>query len=155
MAVRALPNESVTVRAPHSGDTPDADRVAELRVALVDQLRADRKITSPAVEAAFRAVARERFLPADISLETAYGVDDSVVTKRDQHGVAVSSVSAAYIQARMLEQAELRPGMTVLEVGSGGLNAALIAEIIGSEGRVLSVDIDREGTDRAAALLDE
>src|SRR6266498_496721 len=135
--------------------TPDADRASELRAALVVKLRADQKITSPAVEAAFRAVARERFLPAEVPLEVAYGVDDSVVTKRDQHGVAVSSVSAAYIQARMLEQAELRPGMAVLEVGSGGLNAALIAEIIGSEGRVLSVDIDPEVTDRAAALLNE
>jgi len=138
-----------------SGGMPDADRAAELRATLVEKLRADQKITSPAVEAAFRAVARERFLPADIPLETAYGVDDSVVTKRDQHGVAVSSVSAAYIQARMLEQAELGPGMTVLEVGSGGLNAALIAEIIGDDGRVVSVDIDPEVTDRAAALLNE
>jgi protein-L-isoaspartate(D-aspartate) O-methyltransferase len=121
----------------------------------VDRLRADGKISSSAVEAAFRAVARERFLPADTPLEIAYGVDNSVVTKRDQHGVAVSSVSAAYIQARMLEQAELRPGMSVLEIGSGGLNAALIAEIVGPDGDVISVDIDPDVTDRAARLLDE
>jgi protein-L-isoaspartate(D-aspartate) O-methyltransferase len=38
---------------------------------------------------------------------------------------------------------------------SGGLNAALIAEIVGPEGRVVSVDIDPEVTDRAAKLLDE
>src|SRR6266545_1719263 len=134
---------------------PVADRAAELRAALVDQLRADGKITSPAVEAAFLAVARERFLPADVTLEVAYGVDNSVVTKRDQHGVSISSVSAAYIQARMLEQAELGPGMTVLEIGSGGLNAALIAEIVGAEGHVVSVDIDPEVIDHAAALLAE
>lgn len=134
---------------------PHAGRAAELRAALVDMLRADGKIISPAVEAAFRAVARERFLPADVPLEVAYAVDDAVVTKRDEHGVAVSSVSAAYIQARMLEQAELRDGMTVLEIGSGGLNAALIAEIVGEKGRVVSVDIDPEVTDRAAKLLDE
>jgi len=139
----------------HSGDTPAADRAADLRAALVDHLRADGKITKPAVEAAFLAVARERFLPADVPLEVAYGVDNSVVTKRDKHGVAISSVSAAYIQARMLEQAELGRGMTVLEIGSGGLNAALIAEIVGVEGRVVSVDIDPAVVDRAAALLDE
>jgi protein-L-isoaspartate(D-aspartate) O-methyltransferase len=123
-----------------------------MRDALVERLRADGKISSSAVEAAFRAVARERFLPAGTPLEIAYGVDNSVVTKRDEHGV---SVSAAYIQARMLEQAELRPGMSVLEIGSGGLNAALIAEIVGPDGDVISVDIDPDVTDRAARLLDE
>jgi len=121
----------------------------------VEQLRAHGKITSRAVEAAFRTVARERFLPADVPLEVAYGVDNSVVTKRDQYGVAVSSVFAAYIQARMLEQADVRPGHRVLEIDSGGLNAALIAEIVGPEGRVVSMDIDPEVIHRAAALLAE
>jgi protein-L-isoaspartate(D-aspartate) O-methyltransferase len=133
----------------------ESDRAAEARAALVEKLLADQKITSPGVEAAFRTVARERFLPADVELEVAYGVDSSVVTKRDEHGVALSSVSAAYIQARMLEQAELRPCMTVWEVGSGGLNAAYIAEIVGEKGHVVSVDIDPEVTDRATRLLDE
>jgi len=132
-----------------------ADRAAELRAALVDELRTQNKIMSAAVEAAFRAVPRERFMPADTPLDVAYGVDISVVTKLDGSGVALSSVSAAYIQARMLEQAELRPGHRVLEIGSGGLNAAYLAEIVGTEGRVVSVDIDSEVTDRAAALLDE
>jgi protein-L-isoaspartate(D-aspartate) O-methyltransferase len=133
----------------------ESDRAAAARTSLVEKLLASGKITSPAVEAAFRAVARERFLPADAALDVAYGVDSSVVTKRDEHGVALSSVSAAYIQARMLEQAELQPGMTVLEIGSGGLNAAYIAEIVGEKGHVVSVDIDTEVTDRAARLLDE
>jgi len=133
----------------------DADRSAALRAALVDKLHAGGYITSAAVESAFRTVRRERFIPAGVPLEVAYGVDDSVVTKRDEHGVAVSSVSAAYIQARMLEQAELRTGMAVLEIGSGGLNAALIAEVVGPEGRVVSVDIDPEVTDRASAPLDK
>ena len=132
----------------------EADRVVELRTQLVEGLRAEGKIVSPAVEAAFRSVARERFLPTDVPLETIYAYDDAVVTKRDEHGIALSSVSAAYIQARMLEQADLRSGMTVLEVGSGGLNAALIAEIVGPQGHVVSVDIDGEITDRAVKLLD-
>jgi protein-L-isoaspartate(D-aspartate) O-methyltransferase len=151
--------EPLPAAAPTARSTDDtartADRAAMLRAALVERLRADGKITTPAVEAAFRTVARERFLPADVPLDRAYAVDDAVVTKRDEHGVPLSSVSAAYIQARMLEQAELQPGMTVLEVGSGGLNAALIAEIVGEQGRVVSVDIDPEVTDRAARLVDE
>lgn len=155
LAVGALLNDPMAVRASSSGNEPESDRASELRAALVDRLRSDGKISSRAVEAAVGKLARERFLPAGVPLEVAYGVDNSVVTKRDQHGVAVSSVSAAYIQARMLEQAELRPGMTVLEIGSGGLNAAMIAEIVGTEGHVVSVDIDSEVVDRAAALLDE
>jgi protein-L-isoaspartate(D-aspartate) O-methyltransferase len=152
----SAPQQTAAPAGLSTGDAgANADRAAELRAALVEELRADGKITMPAVEAAFRTVARERFLPADVPLEKAYAVDDAVVTKRDEHGVALSSVSAAYIQARMLEQAELQPGMTVLEVGSGGLNAALIAEIVGEKGRVVSVDIDPEVTDRAARLLEE
>jgi protein-L-isoaspartate(D-aspartate) O-methyltransferase len=133
----------------------EADHAAELRSVMVSELCDQGKITTNAVAAAFRVVPRERFMPADTDLANAYGFDNSVVTKRDEHGVAISSVSAAYIQARMLEQAELSPGATVLEVGSGGLNAALIAEVVGSEGRVVSVDIDPEIAGRAAALLDE
>ncbi|MEU8238513.1 methyltransferase, FxLD system [Actinoplanes missouriensis] len=133
----------------------DAGRAGVLRAELVKQLRVERKITSPAVEAAFLAVRREHFLPAGTPLETAYGYDNSVVTKRDEGGTALSSVSAAYIQARMLEQADLRPGMRVLEIGSGGLNAALIAEIVGDQGHVVTVDIDPDVTARAAKLLDE
>lgn len=151
----AVPQQAAALTGRSTDSASNADRAAKLRAALVETLRAEGKITTPAVEAAFRTVTRERFLPADVPLEKAYAVDDAVVTKRDEHGVALSSVSAAYIQARMLEQAELRPGMTVLEVGSGGLNAALIAEIVGEKGRVVSVDIDAEVTDRAARLVEE
>ncbi|MET8198071.1 methyltransferase domain-containing protein [Micromonospora taraxaci] len=131
-----------------------SDRAVELRAALVADLRAHRKIASEVVESAVRRVPRERYMPSDTDLAVAYGYDNSVVTRRNEHGVAISSVSAAYIQARMLEQAELTLGMTVLEVGSGGLNAAYLAEIVGADGRVVSVDIDPEVTDRAATLLE-
>lgn len=42
--------------------------------------------------------------------------------------------------------------MTVLEIGSGGCNAALLAEMAGPAGRVVSMDIDPEVTDRARGL---
>jgi protein-L-isoaspartate(D-aspartate) O-methyltransferase len=44
--------------------------------------------------------------------------------------------------------------MRVLEVGSGGYNAALIAELAGPGGQVTTVDIDPEVTARARAGLD-
>lgn len=55
----------------------------------------------------------------------------------------------------MIEQAGIGPGMRVLEIGSGGYNAALLAEVVGAEGRVVSLDIDPDITDRARALLAE
>ncbi|MFG2042126.1 methyltransferase, FxLD system [Dactylosporangium sp. NPDC048998] len=138
-------------------DTTDTDdrtgRAEELRTALVDRLVADGMIISPAVEAAFRTVPRHAFVPAGTPLEDVYHVDRSVVTKTDEHGAHLSSVSATYIQARMIEQAEVGPGMRVLEVGSGGYNAALLAEVVGTGGAVVSVDIDEDITDRATALL--
>ncbi|MFC7741095.1 methyltransferase domain-containing protein [Nocardiopsis composta] len=53
----------------------------------------------------------------------------------------------------MLAQARIEPGMRVLEIGSGGYNAALIAELVGPSGRVVSLDIDPEVTERARKLL--
>jgi len=69
------------------------------------------------------------------------------------HGVSISSVSAPWLQAMMLEQAQIRPGMRVLEVGSGGYNAALIAELVGACGEVTTVDIDSDVVDRARQCL--
>lgn len=132
----------------------DDASAAEFRDALVDKLVATKKITSPAVEQAFRTVPRHLFVAEGTPLEVTYSVDNSVAIKHDPDGVIISSTSAAYIQARMIEQAELGAGMSVLEIGSGGFNAALLAELVGPDGRVFSVDIDPEVTDRANELLD-
>lgn len=131
----------------------DPDRAAEVRNAMTDKLRADGVITSTVVEQAFRTVPRHLFVPENTPLDVAYNTDDSVTIKTDLDGAVMSSTSAPFIQARMIEQAELRSGMTVLEIGSGGYNAALLAEVVGPEGRVVSVDIDPEVTGRARALL--
>ncbi|MDQ3578970.1 MAG: methyltransferase, FxLD system [Actinomycetota bacterium] len=101
---------------------------------------------------ALRTVPRHLFVP-DASLEAAYRADDVVITKRDDNGMAISSVSAPRVQAMMLEQAQLRPGMRVLEIGSGGYNAALIAELIGPHGQVTTVDIDADVVDHARHYL--
>ncbi|GAA2302044.1 hypothetical protein GCM10010149_59200 [Nonomuraea roseoviolacea subsp. roseoviolacea] len=130
------------------------DRAGELRAQLADELIANGHITMSAVEAAFRTVPRHEFVPAGTSLEEAYNAAVAVVTKRDEHGVAISSISAPFIQARMIEQAQLASGMCVLEIGSGGYNAALLAEVVGPQGRVASMDIDPEVTERASTRLE-
>lgn len=90
-------------------DTSEQARAAELRDKLADELIAAGHVTSAPVEAAFRMVPRHAFVPADTPLEVTYAADNAVVAKRDEHGIAISSVSAAYIQVAVIEQAELRP----------------------------------------------
>lgn len=131
--------------------TSDEPTAADLRTRLVDDLVANGTIVSKEVEEAFRAVSRHLFAPG-ATLEAAYA-QEVVVTKRDEHGVTISSVSAPQIQAFMLEQAGLRPGMRVLEIGSGGYNAALMAEIVGPDGEVTTIDIDPDVIDRARSCL--
>jgi protein-L-isoaspartate(D-aspartate) O-methyltransferase len=125
-----------------------------LRGKLVAELVTAGTIVSKEVEAAFHAVPRHLFAPG-ATLEDAYAAFRVVVAKRDEHGTTISSVSAPSVQAVMLEQAGLQPGMRCLEIGSGGYNAALMSELVGADGEVTTVDIDPDITDRARACLSE
>ncbi|WP_432983030.1 methyltransferase, FxLD system [Dactylosporangium sp. CA-233914] len=131
-----------------------------LHAAMVDQLLADHAAKGltmrPEVEAALRAVPRHLFTPG-VPLEAAYNANDPVITKQigDE---PVSSVSAPWLIAEMLGQAADAidgglVGRRVLEIGSGGYNAALLRELVGPSGSVTTVDIDPEVTDRASACL--
>ncbi|MCK1812730.1 methyltransferase, FxLD system [Streptomyces sp. XM4011] len=130
------------------------DSGTELRASAIDELVGQGWLTSERVAAVMRAVPRHRFAP-EAPLSEAYHPYNAVVTKRDEDGIAVSSVSAPQIQAMMLEQAGVEEGMRVLEVGSGGLNAAYLAELVGASGEVTTVDIDPDVTRRAEKLLAE
>ncbi|MGH3694849.1 MAG: methyltransferase, FxLD system [Pseudonocardiaceae bacterium] len=135
-------------------DSSVHDAAAALRAAMVDELCTMDAITSGPVAAAVATVPRHLFAPGE-PLEGAYAANNALVIKRDLGGAAISSLSATHIQAVMLEQAEIEPGMRVLEVGSGGYNAALIQELVGDGGKVTSVDIDAEIVVRARACLEE
>lgn len=127
---------------------------AELRERMVRELVERGAIVSPAGEAAFRAVPRHRFAP-EVSPEEVYEAPEAIFTKRAEDGRVISSVPAPWLHARMLEAARPAPGMRVLEIGSGGCNAALLAELVGAAGTVTSLDIDPDITGRARRLLDE
>lgn len=135
-----------------NSDVAGLDRAARLRRKMVDDLLVEGTIVSASVEAAMRKVRREVFA-AGVELEDAYQLFNGVVTKRDEAGNSLSSVSAPQVQAYMLEQAGIAPGMRILEIGSGGCNAALVAELVGPSGQVTTVDIDSDVTDRARRLL--
>lgn len=131
--------------------TADSTEAATLRQGLVDDLINADSIASKEVEVAFRRVPRHVFAP-EVTLEQAYA-NDTVRTKRDGDGVTISSVSAPWLQAVMLEQAAIAPGMRCLEIGSGGYNAALMAELVGPTGEITTVDIDPDVVERARRCL--
>jgi len=130
----------------------DADEARRLRDAMTDKLVKLGSVASPQIEAAFRTVPRHAFARPGTSLEECYR-GDVVRNKKDADGVTLSSISGAWLQARMIAQAGIGPGARVLEIGTTGYNAAVIAEVAAPGGHVVTVDIDPEVSAWAGAAL--
>jgi protein-L-isoaspartate(D-aspartate) O-methyltransferase len=125
----------------------------QLHEALVRTIRAAGGAWREPVRRALGAVPRHLFVP-EVPPEEAYAAGHAVVTKRGPHGVPLSSASAPGIVATMLDQLDVHPGHRVLEIGSGtGYNAALLAELTGPTGHVVTIDIDSECASRTRAAL--
>ncbi|MEV0313501.1 methyltransferase, FxLD system [Nonomuraea fuscirosea] len=113
----------------------------QLRDELADHIRDRGIFKSQRVERAFRTVPRHLFLPG-VDLRDAYA-PKVVKTKYGADGSAISSASSPKLVAEMLEQLDIQPGHRVLEIGAGtGFNAALMAELVGPDGHVVTIDID-------------
>ncbi|MER7497025.1 methyltransferase, FxLD system [Streptomyces pharetrae] len=125
----------------------------ELRDAMVQCLIDLGALRTSRAVAAFRTVPRHLATPG-ADMAKAYDVESALITKTDPSGVDISSVSAPRIQAIQIEQADIQPGMNVLEIGSGGVNAAYLAEMVGDQGRVVTVDIDPDVTAGARGFLE-
>lgn len=124
---------------------------SSLHQALVDHLIKRGIITSPLVEAAFRAVPRHLFLP-NLAPEEVYR--DQAIPTKVVDGQFLSSSSQPAMMAIMLEQLQILPGMRVLEIGAGtGYNAALMSQIVGETGQVVTIDIDEDLVENARAHL--
>jgi protein-L-isoaspartate(D-aspartate) O-methyltransferase len=123
-----------------------------LRHALVERIRSRGTFRTRVVETAFAAVPREIFLP-EVDTETAYQ-PRVVVTKTAADGTAISSASDPNLVATQAEDLDVHPGHTVLEIGAAtGINAALLAELAGPSGRVVTIEIDEDLADRARHAL--
>jgi protein-L-isoaspartate(D-aspartate) O-methyltransferase len=129
------------------------DPAARLRAEMVALLTERGSVSDPRVIAALESVPRHLFVPGS-ELAEAYG-DQAIVTHlRD--GVPTSSASQPAIVAIMLEQLQAPAGGSVLEIGAGtGYNAALLATLVGSSGRVVTVDIDPGVAGEARGHLSE
>ena len=133
---------------------PDALSADAARARLVTELRLRGGAFSRIVQQAFARVPRHIFVP-EVGAAAAYR-DEALVIKFGPDGLPVSSSSQPAMMAIMLEQLDLRPGHRALEIGTGsGYNAAVMAEIVGPTGQVVSIDIDPELADRARSSLIE
>ena len=102
--------------------------------ALVDVLVAKGTLRTPRIIQAFRETPRSSFVPPEVA-EAAATVDMALAIGEGQ------TVSQPTTVAIMLELVAPRPGEKVLDIGTGsGWQAALLARIVGSEGRVYTVE---------------
>jgi protein-L-isoaspartate(D-aspartate) O-methyltransferase len=142
-----------TVTMNHPAPTADAD-VQQLRDQLLTTIDRLGSFRTDAVRDAFATVPRHRFLPG-VDLATAWA-PKQVVTKRADDGTAISSASSPNIVAKMLEQLQAELGHRVLEIGAAtGINAALIAEVVGPDGEVVTIELDDDLAYGARARLTE
>jgi protein-L-isoaspartate(D-aspartate) O-methyltransferase len=73
----------------------------------------------------------------------------------DVTGGTTSTASAPRLLAMQADLLALEPGMSVLEIGTGpGYFAAVLAELVGRTGRVVTIDIDGIVAARAAVRLE-
>jgi protein-L-isoaspartate(D-aspartate) O-methyltransferase len=136
------------------GSIAAARDAEQAHAAFVGFLKAGGHVRTPCVEAAFRAVRRDRFVP-HVDWRQAY-VDETIVTKSTGKGVALSSSSQPTLMAGVLEQLDVRAGDRILEVGAGtGYNAALLAHLAGPAGSVVTIDIDPDTVASARRHLDD
>ena len=112
---------------------------------MVERQLRGRGIRDEAVLAAMAAVPRELFVPSDL-LKYAYG-DEALPIEAGQ------SISQPYIVAQMTELLEPRPGMRVLEVGTGSGYQAAVLATIGC--RVITIERHAELAATAVARLAE
>ena len=127
------------------------DQADKLRNQLVEDLVNQGVIRSQPVRQAFGKVPRHLFVPR-VDIVTAYS--DQPVFIRWDAGTPISSSSQPRMMAIMIEQLGLEPGLRVLEIGAGtGYNAAILADIVGESGSVITVDIDQDIVDEAAGNL--
>jgi protein-L-isoaspartate(D-aspartate) O-methyltransferase len=149
---RNAPARPPTVRHVTMHTTPETADPQQLRDALVATIDSLGTFRTSAVKDAFRTVPRHLFLP-DVDLPTAYA-PKQVVTKRAANGTATSSASSPNIVATMLEQLDVAPGMRVLEIGAAtGINAALLAELVGGNGSVVTLELDGDLAEGARTHL--
>ncbi|ADC66113.1 protein-L-isoaspartate O-methyltransferase [Ferroglobus placidus DSM 10642] len=123
------------------------DEYFERRRRMVEKLKEELNISDRVAEAMLK-VPRHLFVPPEYRRE-AYN-DYPLPIGYDQ------TISAPHMVAIMCELLDLKEGMKVLEIGTGsGYHAAVVAELVGKRGKVITVERIPELAKRAEKTLKE
>lgn len=107
---------------------------------------------SEKVVEAFYNQPRHLFVP-EYTIEEAYEDHPLVLFS---HPPYISTISQPSFVLRILDLLKLEPGHKVFELGTGsGWNTALIADIVGAQGKVVSVEVIPELARRADQVLQQ
>jgi protein-L-isoaspartate(D-aspartate) O-methyltransferase len=141
-----------------------ADRSARRRLAYAAEIARRAEVSDPRIEAAFAAVPREDFAgppPWRIGSGGIFGVESTGDPDRLYEDVLVAIDSARGINngqpslhALCIEALGLREGETVVQVGAGGgYYTAILAELVGTKGKVVAYEIEPDIAESASANL--
>ncbi|MCU1685195.1 MAG: fxlM [Amycolatopsis sp.] len=140
------------------------DDPAVLREQMIREIAKRKYLHHDGVRDALRAVPRHLFVP-DAPVRNAYQHNLAITTKPNTSGGRLprSCASVPTVVAMMLEyvyngppeDTSAAPPVNVLEIGAGtGYNAALLAEVAGPGGHVVTIDIHPDVTAEARSSLD-
>jgi protein-L-isoaspartate(D-aspartate) O-methyltransferase len=105
-------------------------------------------IKSPEIEAAMLKVPRHRFISGK---NHAHAYSDSPQLIGEGQ-----TISAPHMNAMMCEALDLKKGQRILEIGTGsGYHAALLAEIVGPGGRVITIERHGQLAKKSKNILGE
>ena len=140
-----------------------ADRVAKRRRAYGAEITRRAGVSDPRIEAAFAAVPREDFAgrppwrigsgvfglaPSD---DPARLYEDVLVAIDAERGINNGQPS---LHAQSIDALGLKEGETVLQIGAGaGYYTGILAELVGTKGRVIAYEIEPDIARRAATNL--
>ncbi len=101
---------------------------------LIDNLIKEGWLKTPEIISAFRKIKRADFMPEN--MKDSAEVDEAMLIGQGQ------TISQPKVVAFMLELLEPKAGEKILDVGSGsGWTSALLSEIVGDKGRVVSLEL--------------
>ncbi|MFX0151430.1 MAG: protein-L-isoaspartate O-methyltransferase [Candidatus Hodarchaeota archaeon] len=113
-------------------------KLLEERQKKIKWLKANGFLRSSTIEAAMQKVPREDFVPFFYRDHTYEELPFPLPGKN-------STISCPHSYPMFYEALQLAPGQNFLEIGTGsGYGAVLAAEIVGSTGKVTTIEIDRE-----------